>query len=447
MKKYINFKTKAITLLMTVVAISSCETDFDNPNAATDDQVFSSREGILAATIGMQQLYSTTGLRWIVETPAVTTREAGITTTFQNMIDLEDGGDIPNSTSNIVGLWSTMLRVMSISEDIAKNAPDLNINEGTKSGLVAYANLFKAMAIGSMAQNYEQAIVNISQDGDATFVSRTEAFNTAVALINEAQNLISSNPISDEFSSEILRGNIDLENTLQAMSARYNLFAGNYDAAITAATSVDLTATSVFTYDSQNLNPVWSRVFQNGVPNFKPRDNFGLPNSFTIDPADGRVDFYLVPLDELNINQLPIEDLAGFFDEESGTESIPVYLTDEMNLIIAEANLRKNSADISAAVTAINNVRTDNDDVFGVNANISAYSGDLSVDALLDEVYLNRRLELFLTGTSLEDSRRFGRPEPSTSAKVFTDERNRNFYPYPNTERDNNSNTPADPSI
>ena len=118
-----------------------------------------------------------------------------------------------------------------------------------------------------------------------------------------------------------------------------------------------------------------------------------------------------------------------------------------MNLIIAEANLRKTSADITAAVTAINDVRTDNDDVFGVNANITAYSGDTSVDALLDEVYLNRRLELFLTGTSLEDSRRFERPEPSTSAKVFTDERNRNFYPYPNTERDNNSNTPADPSI
>ena len=379
MKKYLNFNIKAIALLMTVLAVSSCETDFDNPNAATDAQVFSSREGILAATIGMQQLYSTTGLRWIVETPAVTTREAGI----------------------------------------AKNAPDLNINDGTKSGLVAYANLFKAMAIGSMAQNYEQVIVAISQDGDAAFVSRTEAYNTAVALLNEAQNLIAANPISEEFSSEILRGNIDLENTLQAMSARYNLFAGNYDAAISAASSVDESSTSVFTYDSQNLNPVWSRVFQNGVPNFKPRDSFGLPDSFSIDPADGRVDFYLVPLDEMNINQLPIEDLAGFFDEESGTESIPVYLPDEMNLIIAEANLRKTSADITAAVTAINNVRTDNDDVFGVNANISAYAGDTSVDALLDEVYLNRRLELFLTGTSLEDSRRFERPEPSTSAKVF----------------------------
>lgn len=447
MKKFIKFNIPAITCLISVLMLISCETDFENPNAATDNQVFSSREGIFAATIGMQQLYATTGMRWIVETPAVTTREVGITTTFQNMIDLEDGGDIPNSTSNIVGLWSTMLRVISISEDVATNAPNLSVDEGTKSGLVAFSNLFKAMAIGSLAQNFEQVIVAIDRDGNAPFVSRTEAYNTAVALLNEAMTLISTTPISAEFNSEILRGNIDLTNTIQAMAARYNLYAGNYEAAITSANAVDQTVGSVFTYDSQNLNPVWSRVFQNNLPNFKPRDNFGLPDSFTIDANDGRTDFYLVALDELNINQLPIEDLAGFFDEESGTESIPIYLPDEMNLIIAEANLRKSSTDLSAAVEAINAVRTDNDDIFGVNANIGEYAGDMSIDALLDEVYLNRRLELFLTGTSLEDSRRFGRPEPTPSAKVFTDERNRNFYPYPNTERDNNTNTPPDPSI
>jgi len=85
--------------------------------------------------------------------------------------------------------------------------------------------------------------------------------------------------------------------------------------------------------------------------------------------------------------------------------------------------------------------------VFGVNANVAAYAGDTTVDALLDEVYKNRRAELFLTGCSLEDSRRFGRPQPSPTVQNFDEERNRNFYPYPNTERDNNTNTPADPSI
>ncbi|KAB7531191.1 RagB/SusD family nutrient uptake outer membrane protein [Flagellimonas olearia] len=444
MKIYRYTKLKLMLLLASVVAITSCETDFDNPNAATDDQVFSSREGILAATIGMQQLYSTTGLRWIVETPAITAREGGITTTFQNMIELEDGGDIPNSNSNVVGLWSTMLRVVGIAEDIAENAANVDIDAGTQSGLIAYAKLYQAMSIGAMAQNYEQVIVATSED-NPPFVSRTEGFNTAITLLTEAKAAIAANPISGEFQSEILRGDIDLANTIDAMLARFNLYAGNYEAAISAASAVDQTSASVFTYDSQNLNPIWSRVYQNSAPNFKPRDNFGLPDSFTFDANDGRFDFYLIPLDTINQNQLPIEDLAGFFDGD--TESIPVYLPDEMNLIIAEANLRKSTPDTGAAITALNEVLTDTDDVFGVNADVAAYAGDTTVDALLDEVYKNRRAELFLTGSSLEDSRRFGRPQPSPTVQNFDEERNRNFYPYPNTERDNNTNTPADPSI
>lgn len=443
--KFYRYSTyKLMFLLTTILATTSCETDFENPNAAASDQVFTSREGILATTIGMQELYSTSGLRYIVETPAITTREAGITTTFQNMIDLEDGGDIPNTNSNVVGLWTTMLRVIGIAEDISANAATLDIDAGTQSGLIANAKLYQAMSIAAMAQNYEQVIVVTSED-NPPFVSRTEGFNTAISLLNEAKSALAANPISAEFEAEVLRGDIDLENTINAMLARFNLYAGNYDAAISAASEVDQTSGSVFTYDSQNLNPIWSRVYQNSAPNFKPRDNFGLPDSFVFEDGDGRFDFYLIPLDELNQNQLPIEDLAGFFNADTGT--IPIYLPDEMNLIIAEANLRKSSPDTGAAIAALNLVLTDSDDIFGVNANVSAYAGDTTVDALLDEVYKNRRAELFLTGSSLEDSRRFGRPDPTPTVQNFDEERNRNFYPYPNTERDNNTNTPDDPAI
>ncbi|MEL7376971.1 MAG: RagB/SusD family nutrient uptake outer membrane protein, partial [Bacteroidota bacterium] len=139
-----------------------------------------------------------------------------------------------------------------------------------------------------------------------------------------------------------------------------------------------------------------------------------------------------------------IEDLAGFFDSETG--EIPLYLPDEMRLIIAEAELRLNM-DTDAALTQINLVRNDTEDLYGINADIGDYAGPTTVEDLLNEIYFQRRAELFLTGQSLEDSRRFGRPEPSTAAMVFTDERNRNFYPFPDRERNNNPNTPADPSI
>ncbi|MEL7269931.1 MAG: hypothetical protein AAGL34_10165 [Bacteroidota bacterium] len=443
MTKYI----KPLALLVSLVMVTiSCETDFNNPNAATEDQVFSSREGIFAAAVGLQQLYSTTGVRWILETPAITTREGGITTTFQNMIELEDGGaELPNFNSNVQGLWSSMLRVMKIAEDIERSAESIELEEGTQTGLSAHAKLFKAMAIGSLSQNYEQVIVNTSNDNDAAFVSRIEGFQAAIALLNEASTLLSGTAPSDEFETSITQGNIDLQNTIQAMIARYQLFSGNYDAAITAASAVDQSSTSIFAYDAQNQNPMWARIIQNDAPNFKPRDNFGLPDSFVFEAGDGRLAFYLIPLDETNQNGLPIEDVSGFFNEI--TEPIPVYMPDEMNLIIAEANIRKTAADLGAATTALNLVLTDTDDPFDVNANVAAYSGANTSEALLDEIYKNRRAELFLTGMSLEDSRRFNRPQPSGSAREFTEERNRNFYPFPDIERNSNPNTPDDPTI
>ncbi len=443
MKNYLKYFMLSVSLLL---GFASCETDFDTPNAALENQVFSSREGILAAAVGLQQVYSTTGIRWIAETPAVTTREGGITTTFQNMIELEDGGTaLPNFNSNVQGLWSTMLRVMRVAEQIEASAPNIGLAAGTQSGLVAHAKLFKALAIGSLAQNYEQVVVATSNENDAAFVSRTEGFQVALGLLAEAAAELAANAPSGEFVDAVTLGNIDLPNTIAAMTARYNLFAGNYDAAISAAGNVDLTSTSIFAYDVQNPNPMWARIIQNDAPNFKPRDNFGLPAEFVFDPDDGRLSFYFIPLDETNPNGLPIEDVSGFFNEV--TEPIPVYLPDEMNLIIAEANLRTGTPNLAAATTALNEVLTDTDDPFEVNANVAAYSGPNTAEALLDEVYRNRRAELFLTGMSLEDSRRFGRPEPSGAPRDFTEERNRNFYPYPDLERNSNPNTPPDPSI
>jgi len=445
MKNIFKYKIIHVATLAILLLVTACETDFDNPNAATEDEAFSTREGIIAVTVGMQQVYSTSGVRWIVETPAITTREGGITTTFQNMIELEDGGtDLPNFNSNVKGLWSTMLSVMRIAEEVELNTPEIELEAGTKSGLIAYAKMFRAMCIVNLAQNYDQVIVETNPDNEALFVSREDGVRAALLLLTEAQALITTNPISDEFISEVTLGNIDVPNTINALLARYNLYVGNYDLAIAAANSVDALSTSVFAYDSQNVNPIWNRV-NNTAPNFKPRDNFGLPAEFVFDPADGRLSFYLIPLEEFNQNGLPIEDLAGFFDQI--TTSIPIYIPDEMELIIAEANLRKASPDLVAATAALNNVLTDTDDVFGINANVAPYSGPNTVDALLNEVYKNRRAELFLIGTSLEDSRRFGRPQPGGVPMNYSEERNRNFYPFPDTERNSNSNTPADPSI
>ena len=81
-------------------------------------------------------------------------------------------------------------------------------------------------------------------------------------------------------------------------------------------------------------------------------------------------------------------------------------------------------------------------DVFGLGAGLPAYSGPQTADAILTEIYRNRQIELAYQGFRLEDSRRFNRPGPGAAGA----ERNRNFFPYPLTERNNNTSTPADPA-
>jgi hypothetical protein len=120
-----------------------------------------------------------------------------------------------------------------------------------------------------------------------------------------------------------------------------------------------------------------------------------------------------------------------------------VYLPGEMLLIQAEAYARKN--DLTNAVTYLNRVltKTPAQDVYGLGAALPTYSGALTQDAVLLEILRNRYVELAFQGFRLEDSRRFNRPGAGTTGA----ERNRNFYPYPRVERENNSGTPTDPTI
>jgi hypothetical protein len=113
-----------------------------------------------------------------------------------------------------------------------------------------------------------------------------------------------------------------------------------------------------------------------------------------------------------------------------------------MLLIQAEAYARKN--DLVNAQLYLDSVLTKRTDVFRVGADLPPYSGPSTQADLLLEIYRNRCIELYMSGMKLEDSRRFGRPGPTNTTGA---ERTRNFYPYPQQERDGNQQTPEDPAI
>lgn len=188
-------------------------------------------------------------------------------------------------------------------------------------------------------------------------------------------------------------------------------------------------------FDAITPNPIFNvSTATNNV--FQVRDStFGLPTALRPVAADKRIGFYMV----LNTAAAPRWRINGF--GAALTTAWPLYLPGEITLIKAECLARAN--DLTGAVTELDKILTKKaaGDVFGIGADLPAYSGANTQGAILEEIYRNRCIELYMQGWKMEDLRRFGR---SNSPNV---EKNRNFYPYPFRERDNNPNTPQDPSF
>jgi starch-binding outer membrane protein, SusD/RagB family len=431
--------------LLVLLATGCVKLDYTNPNAPTGDEVLNTREGLISLAIGMKQFYSTAGLQALLLTPGTTAREVKGITTFTNILEIEAGGTaLPTFNGNVLGVWSSMLRTMGMAEDIITNAPVVVATDNAmQTGLVAFGKLFKAISIGGLATAFEQFPIQTDETGNATFVSRTDALEEAVKLLDEAVTALGATPPPAEFNTRVLGSDIVLLDVINAYRARYNMMLGNYAASLAAANAVNLNTKSQFVYSIQSPNPVYQQVIV--AINYRPRANFGLPAGF-VDAADGRLNFYLSTPDA-TVGGETLKTLKGFFDAID--KAIPIYLPDEIRLLKAEAIVRS-GGDLNAAVTEINAVRQQaSGDPFGVHANLGAYGGAVTADALLLEIYQQRSVELFLQGLRLEDSRRFGRPEPPTNVNPVpvTFERNRNFYPYPDQERLTNPNTPNDPAI
>ena len=435
-------RTTVIAAVVLVLA-GGCDLDVSNPNSATEDDVLGSADGIRAFVIGMQGTYSGDAYPAVALNTGITTRELAINTTFTSLIELEAGGTaLPPENSRTNAIWNDFTRVISMCDQLLANAPNVITDEAELSGIIALTHVYKAMSLGYLIQSFEQ--VPINSGDNAEFSSREAVLAEAISLLDDALTLITNTPPSASFNNNIMLSGFDLENTIHAMLARYNLFAGNYQAAINASNEVDPTATSVFTFDgSISRNPIYVGVTSGDEgQEYAPRDGFGTPLT---ESGDERIDFYLVSADLTSTpNGFDIDDLSGFFATPS--QSIPVYLPGEMNLIRAEAYVQTDQPGL--AVNEIDAIRTKeaSQDPFGVGANLPAYTGGTDDASLLEEIYYQRSAEMYLSGMRFEDARRLGRPVPPDNPPL-TAERNRVYYPYPTQERQNNPNTPDNPPI
>ena len=447
--KNIKIYTIIGALLISSGLFTACDTEFENPNNPTEDVVLGTKEGLFALATGIRQYYSVTALRQVIEAPGITTRELGVTNTFLNINELANGGaELPSESGGITNPWVNLLRAKGMAESLIDGANEVDLSPGTRSGVLAYGNLIKAMSLGYLIQMFEQVPINNSADGAAEFSDRATVLANCISLLEEARDVMSASPVSDEFKSTVLWSEINLQKTVNAFLSRYYLLVGNYTESISAANAVlndSDTTNSMWVYDANNQNPIWNRTVNSADLN--PQTNFGLLGDYVPEAGDGRVDFYLgndAGFANSDAGGQALSEMLGFFD--TSTSAIPIYLHGEMLLNKAEAYARQSQ--LTEAVIQINLVRQKNNDPLDVNANLPAWTGnETSQSAILEEIYKNRSIELFLTGMRFEDSKRFHPNFTVPTAANTTNERNRNYYPYPTIERENNPNTPADPSI
>lgn len=427
MKKIIN-----TVVLIAVFLFASCNQEYLNPSSASQTQVVSDVTGLITLANGLSYKYSITRVSpnyTLPTTSGLLTRELVVlnagNTDEQNLF--QGGASVIGNNGVITNLWNQSNLIKSNADLILSNL-SIVTDQGTKGPLQAHAAIFKALALGNLAMFWQQApVVTTSK---APFVDRIAVLNEAISILEAAGTELAKAPISSAFSSRIAAG-IDYANTINALIARYALMVGNNDKAIAAANLVSL-ATSVkseFRHDDLTRNALFESSFGNKNVS-EPLDNkFSLPLALQTPLSDGRIAFFYSAGGSLNLGR------ASFFT--ANTSPLPIYRGGEITLIKAEALARKN--DLANATVELNKVlqKLAAADAYLIGANQPAYSGANTQGAILDEIYKQRCIELYLTGMRLEDSRRFGRP---------ASERSRDFLPYPFSERDNNPNTPADPA-
>lgn len=421
--------TGLAALLLTT---AGCKKDFSNPNAATSDQVFSSAKGLAGIVVGLQRTYASNVAYGMSDATGLITNETilmnpGNVSEFQ----FSTGGAAVDGTNALLGnVWSTANKIIFDANNVINAAAKLT-DKSYASGLIGYASIYKALALGSLSSYWEKVPDTVGT-ATTTFSDRNVGFARAIAAIDKALAAISANAISASFAADVPLG-VDIVNTLNALKARYSLFAGNYAAALVAANAVDLTRRSTMNFEAANPNPIFNFVTStNNV--YQPVDStLGLPAAIAPDLADKRIPFYTV----INATINPRFRLNGFWN--TPTAAIPLYFPGEIMLIKAECYARQATPDLANGIIELNRVVTKRavNDALGIGADLGPVA-PASVAELLTQIYRNRCIELYLSGMKLEDMRRFGRP---------TAERKRNFFPYPFRERDSNPNTPADPAF
>ena len=416
--------------LLAVAGVTACDTNLNltNPNSPTEQTALSTVDGVIATSLGMQDQLASSILTY-VRAPALVTDEWGPASRALGADQsLFTGEGIDPAYGVVSGPYYVTYRIARTADVIIAAVPSLpGLGTGFAAGLTANAKLFKAMALGYAAMQYEKLPLGPAIEG-AVPVPRAQVFAEVIALLESARADLAN--VTDAqlagFTSRALTPGFNVRNTIDAMLARYYLYTDQYALADAAAARVNLSVVSELTYSLAERNPIYA--YSTDLIYVAPLRSFATE----AEAGDKRVDFWVNRTGTPPQGTPPTLQLLPFQKYGNMTDPFPVYLPGEMLLIRAEAAARRN--DLATAVSFINQVRTKSGTARTPGAELPPLTvATLNTQArVLAQIAYERRYELFSQGLRWEDLRRLGQYVGETPAA--------NFLPFPDAECTSNPN-------
>lgn len=416
--------------ILVALSATGCDLDLENPNAPPESEVVSSVDGMYALAIGMQGQFANSIDDYLTTNSLGTDEWGTLSKALVSYQSMFTGENFDNSYLLVEEPWANSYQTIRSANTILGSVDQLGLGTGLRNQFTALAKLFKAMSYGMLIQQYEAVPITVGTS-DAAVQPREVVLDTVLTLLGSAREDLQQVSDADIAQSQgrLLATGFDIRNTVNAMIARYSLIAGDYQAAVDAADSVDLSVLSVFEFPPPTRNPIENLAFQLGY--------VGALRSFVAEaePGDRRPAYWVdIAADPLPAN--PDSVVLPLAKYSSPDDPFPVYLPDEMKLIKAEALTRLNQLPDAAAL--VNEVRTQTsspvDEPIAGLPELPASALD-SQEELLAEIAKQRRYELFEQGLRWEDTRRFGE-EVTTTPTV-------EFLPIPQQECLTNTSNPC----
>ena len=184
---------KTITLLLVMICMSSCDTEYLDPNSILEPDVTNSTENLIRLINGVQQRWSTdrTGVLYNV------TNLSGLNTEELRLLNpgnLEEneillgGTSVSGSNGILNSLWTNSLLCRKEAITIIDAAAAASSDVSAANSLKAYALFYRAMAHGTLIQYFERVPLEIIDN--APFVDRKTVLQSVLSDLETAKGYI-----------------------------------------------------------------------------------------------------------------------------------------------------------------------------------------------------------------------------------------------------------------